>query len=62
MLIHCTKKLLDELKFVPSIAPDDFDSMFSWRANIITINRRKTVVLMWGLCYNFGQFGKIEAS
>ncbi len=49
MLIHCTKKLLDELKIVPSIAPDDFDPMFSWRANIITINRRKTVVLMCDL-------------
>ena len=44
MLIQCTKKLLGELEIkpVPSIeeAP-----LFSWHANIITVNRRKTVVL-----------------
>lgn len=49
MLIHCTKKLLNELKIAPSIAPDDFDPMFSWRANIIMKNRRKIVVLMCDL-------------
>ncbi|NLK51534.1 MAG: plasmid pRiA4b ORF-3 family protein, partial [Syntrophomonadaceae bacterium] len=49
MLIHCTKKLLDELKIAPSVTPDDFDPLFSWRAHIITVNRRKTVVLMCDL-------------
>lgn len=46
MLIHCTKKLLDELKIAPSATPDDCDPLFSWRAHVITVNRRKTVVLI----------------
>lgn len=49
MLIHCTKKLLDELKIAPSVTPDDCDPLFSWRAHIISVNRRKTVVLMCDL-------------
>lgn len=45
MIIHCTKKLLGELKVEPeSVAEENL--LFSWHANIITINRRKTVVLM----------------
>ena len=44
MMIHCTKKLLNELKI--NMLPDsDEISIFSWHANLITINRRKTVVL-----------------
>ncbi|MFS0862217.1 plasmid pRiA4b ORF-3 family protein [Fredinandcohnia sp. 179-A 10B2 NHS] len=45
MLIQCTKKLLDELKMKPGqeIVEDD---LFSWHANIITINRKKTVVMV----------------
>lgn len=46
MLIHCTKKLLDELKITPSTDHAGEDPLFSWRANIITVNRRKTLVLM----------------
>jgi hypothetical protein len=49
MLIHCTQKLLDAAKIQPSIVTDDFDPMFSWRANIKTVNRRKTLVLMCDL-------------
>lgn len=45
MLIRCTKKLIDELKVIPETVEDDA-SLFSWHANIIMINRRKTVVLM----------------
>lgn len=45
MLIRCTKKLLDELKVIPEPIEDEV-SLFSWHANIIRINRRKTVVLM----------------
>jgi hypothetical protein len=46
MMIHCTKKLLDELRITPDQAATDYDPLFSWSANVITLNRRKTVVLM----------------
>lgn len=45
MLIQCTKKLLDELKLKPT-GVDDEKSLFCWHANLITINHRKTVVLV----------------
>ncbi|MDF2569996.1 MAG: plasmid pRiA4b ORF-3-like protein [Sporomusa sp.] len=45
MLVQCTKKLFDELKIKP-IAATNEESLFSWHANIITVNRRKTVVLV----------------
>lgn len=45
MLIQCTKKLLDELKIKPD-KPTEENLLFSWHANLITINRRKTVVLV----------------
>jgi len=45
MQIACTKKLFDELKIPPTL-PEDINPLFSWRANLITINRHKTVVLM----------------
>lgn len=45
MQIACTKKLYAELKIAP--APSEkINPLFSWRANLITLNRRKTVVLM----------------
>lgn len=44
MLIQCTKKLLDELEIKPVQSTEE-DPLFSWHANIITINHRKTVVL-----------------
>jgi hypothetical protein len=44
MLIQCTKKLLAELK-VEMSEPSEEDALFSWHANMITVNRRKTFVL-----------------
>ena len=43
MLIQCTKKLLDQLNIKPTIKEEQ--PLFSWHANLITVNRRKTVVL-----------------
>jgi hypothetical protein len=45
MLIQCTKKLLDELKIKPSAQMEE-EPLFSWHANILTLGRRKTVVLV----------------
>lgn len=45
MNIQCTKKLLDQLKIKPIIAIDDLP-LFSWHANLITVNHRKTIVLV----------------
>lgn len=45
MIIHCTKKLLDQLKIKPELAIDE-EPLFSWHANLITLNRKKTVVLV----------------
>lgn len=45
MLIQCTKKLLTELKVKPAPSTEE-DPLFSWHANILTVNRRKTLVLM----------------
>ena len=46
MLIQCTKKLLDELKIKPEASDGSESPLFSWHANVITLDRRKTVVLM----------------
>lgn len=45
MLIQCTKKLLTELKVNPMPSIEE-EPLFSWHANILTVNRRKTLVLM----------------
>ncbi|RYL88146.1 plasmid pRiA4b ORF-3 family protein [Sporolactobacillus sp. THM19-2] len=45
MLIQCTKKLLDTLKKRPDHV-ENVPPLYSWHANLLTINRRKTVVLM----------------
>lgn len=45
MLIQCTKKLMDELKIKPVQAKEE-NPLFCWHANLITVNHRKTVVLM----------------
>lgn len=45
MLIQCTKKLLDQLNVKPQPVPDELP-FFSWHANLIIVNHRKTVVLM----------------
>lgn len=45
MIIHCTKKLLDQLKIKPELAVDE-EPLFSWHANLVTLKRKKTVVLV----------------
>jgi hypothetical protein len=45
MLIQCTKKLLDELGIDPTAVVDK-DPTFSWHANLVTLNRRKTLILI----------------
>lgn len=45
MNIQCTKKLLDELKRKP-VEPVAEPSLYSWHANVITVNRKKVVVLV----------------
>lgn len=45
MIIHCTKKLLDQLNIKPESIFEE-DPLYSWHANLITINRRKAVVLV----------------
>lgn len=45
MQICCTKKLLDEIKVVPEQLQEDND-LFCWSAHILTINRRKAVVVV----------------
>ena len=52
MIIQCTKKVLDTLNVDASqlVSPEGFDqypkSLFGWHANIVTIYRRKVLVLM----------------
>lgn len=45
MLIQCTKKLLDQLGIKPATEEKE-EPLFSWHANLITLNRRKTIVLV----------------
>ncbi len=45
MLIQCTKKLMDELK-IKSVLIEGEEPLFGWHANLITINHKKTVVLV----------------
>ncbi|SKC40416.1 plasmid pRiA4b ORF-3 family protein [Maledivibacter halophilus] len=45
MLIQCTKKLMDILKTKTTLIKDE-KPLFSWHANLISINRRNTVVLV----------------
>lgn len=44
MNIHCTKKLLDFLKIKPEKATIQTEPLFSWSANLILLNHRKTLV------------------
>ncbi|MDR3281152.1 MAG: plasmid pRiA4b ORF-3 family protein [Synergistaceae bacterium] len=46
MLIHVTKKLADKLKIKLSKAQDDFDELYSWRANVVDGGRHMIVVFM----------------
>jgi hypothetical protein len=45
MLIQCTRKLLDRLEIKPASQVDE-DPLFSWHANLITIEHRRAVVLL----------------
>ncbi|AXI00255.1 plasmid pRiA4b ORF-3 family protein [Sporosarcina sp. PTS2304] len=47
MQIHVTKKVLDAIPFAPEEIPEvEGNPMYAWHANLITFNRRKTLVLM----------------
>ena len=46
MNIHCTKKLYDFLKIKPGKVTVQTDPLFSWSANLILLNRRKTLVVV----------------
>lgn len=45
MLIQCTKKLLDQFDIKPESRVEE-ELLFSWHAHLLTINRRKTIVLV----------------
>lgn len=45
MLIQCTKKLLEQLNIKPKLVEEE-KALFSWHANLILINQKKTVVLV----------------
>jgi hypothetical protein len=45
MIVSCTKKLQDQLKISPTKV-ESTDPLFSWHANILNVNRRKTLVLV----------------
>lgn len=45
MLIQGTKKLLDELNIKPELQAKK-EPLFSWHANVVTVYRRKAVVLI----------------
>lgn len=45
MIIQCTKKLLQEINKDP-VKPGEENALFSWHANLIRLNRRKTAVLV----------------
>jgi len=44
MKLECTKKLLDYLDLKPEKVSKDSDPLFGWSANLIVVNRRKTLV------------------
>lgn len=45
MIINCTKKLFDQIKKEP-VTVDEENPLISWHANLLTVNRRKTIVLV----------------
>lgn len=46
MLIQGTKKILDQLNIKPAGLTAPQEELFSWHANLVTMKRRKTVLLM----------------
>ena len=54
MEICCTKKLLNEMDINSQIGSEEND-LFCWSAHLITVNRRKTVVVV----NNSNRFGLV---
>lgn len=46
MKLECTRKLLDYLGVKPEQVKEGAEPIFSWTANLVTINRRKTAVVV----------------
>ena len=46
MIIGCTKKVLDFMGVASVEERGDVNPLFSWTANLIIVNRRKTLVVM----------------
>lgn len=46
MRLGCTKKLLDYLGVKPEKATEPVEPIFEWTANLIVVNRRKTLVVV----------------
>lgn len=46
MKIHGTKKLLDAIPFEVTVEGEGDNELYAWHANLLTIDRRKTLVLM----------------
>lgn len=44
MKLACTKKLLDYLELKPEKISENTDPLYEWTANLIVVNRRKTLV------------------
>ena len=50
MRIGCTKKLLDHLAISPAETPTTEKPLFSFSANLLTLNRRKCIVVLNDAC------------
>lgn len=46
MLIQCTKKLLAKLKIQPEKEIENVEALYAWHANILTFNRKSTIVFV----------------
>ena len=46
MELTCTKKLLEYIDVKPEKMPIEVDPLFEWTANLLVINRRKTIVVV----------------
>lgn len=45
MRLGCTKKLLEYLGVKPERSTEPVETIFEWTANLIVLNRRKTLVM-----------------
>ena len=46
MELACTKKLLEYIGTKPEKMPAEVDPLFEWTANLMLVNRRKTLVVV----------------